>query len=191
MHFKQLCRGAEKNSSLFLQNTSSSTNWHRTYTSIHCRIMDWLFHIPIHLRFPSPLFWLAGICESCRQISCGGLYQNVRCSVMWQIIPFYKGSIRIICRHMHARSERLFLVLIIDRMSERKMWYIILSLHPPDKSIIHLSAVIPGWKIQQMVLRQKHNKNSVLVMQHLHMFLIALYKQATQVQTKDIMRDNL
>lgn len=53
---------------LFPQNTSSSINRHSAHTSMRCRIREQLFHIPGHLRFPSELFWLAGICEPYRQI---------------------------------------------------------------------------------------------------------------------------
>lgn len=41
---------------------------HSAHSSMCCRIRDHLFHIPTHLRFPSELFWLAGICELYRQI---------------------------------------------------------------------------------------------------------------------------
>lgn len=42
------------------------------------------------------------------QISRRCLYQNATFSVMLQITPFHKGSIMIICRHMHILSERFF-----------------------------------------------------------------------------------
>lgn len=47
------------------------------------------------------------------QISQRGLYQNATFSVMLQITPFPKGSIMIICRHVHVHvlGERLFSML--------------------------------------------------------------------------------
>lgn len=100
-----------------------STNWYSAHSSMCCRIKDQLFQMPTHLRFSSELFWLAGIYEPHRQIKyLAEVYQNAWCSMMCQIIPFHKGSIIIICRHTHILNERLFLVLIVDRMSERKMW---------------------------------------------------------------------
>ena len=96
-------------SCVFLQNTSSSTNRRSAHSSLWRRKRDQLFHIPTHLRFPSELFWLAGICELYSQIkqlmevSIKMLY----ISVIWQIILFHKGSVTIICQHIQVLSERI------------------------------------------------------------------------------------
>lgn len=147
MLFKNLCRDAEKNTLLF---SSEHTNIHThiTHSSVQCAARDQLLQIAIP---PVISLWVAltgrylwfGLTN---QIFCEGLYQNARCSVMWQIITCHKGSIIIVCWHMRVYTERPFLVFIIDRMSEKKMWWFISILHPPHKSIIYFCAVIPCWK---------------------------------------------
>lgn len=137
LHFKRLCRGAEKDTVfLYRKHHDPQTNTGRMPPC--CGIRDQLFQIPSTCDFPLSSFDWQVFVQTYR-ISRGGLYQHVRCSIMWQIIPFHRGSVIIICGHVHVLSERFFLVLIIDRMSERMLQFI--STYTPHKSIILWCAV--------------------------------------------------
>lgn len=96
---------------LFLQNTSSSTNWHSACTFLRCRIRRQLFSHSYTPAFSSRLVltgrYLWGVQTNQISRRSGSKLQDV--AMMLRIIPFHKGSVIIICRHIRLHWKTLSL----------------------------------------------------------------------------------